>query len=584
MGTDSSLMDKVQSIQQPATSGNKKKCENPNPPPDEPKVTVSTGEYCTIKTAISYGIFDNLKYFNSASSNDIDPLIRNEYDFNKKYSLCDLNADQKVAIQNCALSTGNPWKTVDSNNNKCMLPLNVELPDGLKYRDSNSSVIEKPPYIPKLKSKTNYYQERWYDWFSIPDYHLGNKHSLSSNGTMFLRPCQIGFVPHLEIPDKCVSKSDFNNGYFEGTFNYLPLSLVHLLGHTKDTLIMKHIQILQETSNSLQDAIVDNKFFEHIMKDAQTQSNIFNDIRTDIKYHINALMSQPFDDRNIFPPTIAESDLINNPISPDKKDWKTRIIDGYNIASNFMVLSTSQEKDMQAKYIMWKKNLAEVNGYEVSDSKFYRQLLALKKACRVSFNYKSPYSKALITAINADKNANEAVTPLDFAITPDDRILSVSANISENVEDLQSLDAGTSARRTELLQFETELQSQIQEEDIELKTIEYDPLKYNDLVHREAVPSPVEKNLMNMKNIVMTGIFLIMLVIFFGIIYIIASILWQPLASMLNIIILSIYEAMFKIKDSLFNDGSKTATKNMLQLQYDFVSKKLINDLKKYGR
>lgn len=564
-------------------------CQSPNAGLQTPKkVTVSTGEVCTIQTAVQYGIFDkgSIIQSNVKEAAQIDTLQGNTYDASSQYSLCKINNSGISAVQNCVLSTRNPWKTLNDTEQFCTLPYNVELPNGLKYIANSQTTIEKPENIPKWKSKRKCLQERWYDWFSIPDYHLGNKYDIDSSNLHYLKPCSIGFVPSSKTRDKCTSKTDFYDGEFDGTFNYTPLALIHLLGNTKDTLIAKYTNNMTNKLVKIRESkigIVDPDIYEHITKNEDALSEIYNEIKRDIQPHIQLLMNQPFDDRNILEPHYNDNDL------PEPIIKKDRVEDAYVLAYTFYDLYTSNisynTDETEDAFDKWKKGVAEVSGYGINDSKFHKQLMTLKKACMISFDFQSEYSKILFSILNNGKSESDANKALKFGhISEDERLKAISNNISENPTIIDNADDTIMQRRNSLLDAEDEKISQLKEDKLELNKIEYDPIKYGDSVHEEALSNPLAENVTSAKSIVMIGVFIIMLLLFFGILYILGSILWEPLANLMNMIILGFYVGILKLKDTLFRGpyDPPSYDKDILKLQKDFLFKKITNDIKKY--
>lgn len=554
-------------------------CASPNAPKGEETSNVSTGEVCTIIAAKQYGIFGTTQVIDpdKAYANDMDILANNDQDPSSKYSLCKLSNNGKNAIQNCVLTTKNPWKTLNDTEQYCTLPYNITPPDGLNYVGKSTITMEKPANIPKWKPKEKCFQEKWYDWFSIPDYHLGNSYSVSSN--LYLKPCSIGLVPSLGTPDKCTTKEDFKDGKYAGTFSYMPLALIHLLGNTKTTLIEKY---KAKMYNNMADLIKNNigtmnqDIYDHITGNQASLDELYNDIRSDLRPMIDDLLRQPFDDRNIIEPYFGEEDIIK-PITT-----KDRIEDAYNIAKQLHTLDTSNltynTSETLAAYNDWKKQLADVTGYTILDSRFQKQIMTLKKACDISFSNKNEYSKRLINILNSDAPKDKGKLPLEFfPISQEDRIKSMSSTVSENPVEA---DIG---QRNLLLQQEEAANAILDKDDMELNKIEYDPIKYGDNVHDEVLNNPLAENVTTAKTVIMAGIAIIMFILFFGILYIIGSLLWEPLAVLMNSVILGFYIGILKLKDALFKGSDPPSyDKEILALQKSFLEKKIINDIKKY--
>jgi hypothetical protein len=523
-------------------------------------VTVSTGEVCTINAAKSYGIFDCANYFNIAESNVINPLIGNQFYSSKPYSLCSVNS--RAAIQNCVLSTSNPWMTLDSDGSFCMLPNTIELPNQFKYKEGSKTIIEKPQNTKIWDDKNKYCEEKWYDWYSIPDYHFGNKYQ-SSNMKCF-KPCNFGSVPDQNI-DKCISKSKFDGGKYIDAFPYLPISLVMLLGNNKNTLMQQYDNVL--TSNLDLMNIKNVNIYDSLKNDRATQDNIYNDAKADLKTHIENLITLPYDVRHIKVPFFDQSRMKVNPLNVN------RIREAYNIASNFHSKCALTSNSTECINLL--RDIADISGYEISSSKFNKQLLTFKKASNVAFDGKSNYSKDVIL-YNIDGGHS-----FSFNITQDDKLKALSENPVENAGNLNkdtiqlSRSLREDQRRSIALTSNTDT--------IDLNKHAVDPLKYDETKYVED-EEPASKAIFSIKNIIMTTMFIILLILFGGVLYIIITLLWEPISDMINTIVIVVYYSMFKLKDTLFRGqyNPSSFNKDMTELQKDYLDKKIIKDIKNY--
>ena len=573
----------------------KRQCASPNPPPKNSSEYkyVASGEVCTIETAKQYGIFGISSYFSSNLSqpdaNKTDVLINNVPDPQMQYALCNVKSNN-IAYQNCVLTTKNPWKTLNDTKEYCMLPFNIQLPNSLTHKKDESGIIEKPDRIAIWKSKQDYCQEKWYDWFSIPDYHFGNKYSLSSNLQKCLKPCSVGLVPSKKNPDKCIYKDEYKDGYFADTFHYLPISLILLLGSTKETLLEKHISLSSNVIfhtndayfdselyshiilNRLEDGITDLKLKEKIENNIKTLDNIYNDIKIDLRFHINNLINLPYNDENIAEPFFEPNELEKDPIT------KTRISDAYKIAQKFYNLSTSPNKinDFES----WKKAIADISGYNTNDNKFYKQLLTLKRACNVAFDGKTNYSeKYILYTLNEGAKDGDIKLPINFTIEEKDKIAAISKNTAENVDG--NVDATLLKKQEEIIGQNRRKTMKLTTDKMELSDDNYDPKKYE----TEKLYDVPEKTagIFTMKNIIMTFIFILLLIVFISVIYILVSTLWEPFSEILNTIILACYYAILYMKD-MFKGANHASVfnKELIGLQRNFLKEKILKDRRNF--
>jgi hypothetical protein len=539
--------------------------------------TVHSGEICTIETAKTYGIFDSTKYFKDIpliEANKINIHIDNNDDTEKEYALC--NVQNKTAYKNCVLSTNNPWKTLNDTGEFCMLPLDVSLPNALRYNE-NTKLIDKPNNIPLFRAKKDYCQEKWYDWFTIPDYFLNNTYNLyksSSNIEKCLRPCNLGFIAS---DDKCVPKIKYDYGKFSTSFHYLPVSLILLLGSTRSSLLAKHNKILYETKQKLSnDVYIDNDLYDNLTGN-ESQTNIYNDIKKELKEHIINLLNIPFNEDNIIEPSYDVQSVSN------KLMFKDRIEDAYEIAKTIYTMSTSTKDDDIKLFKEWKEQLADITGLSQTDTKFFKQILILKKACNVAFDNQTTYSSDFILyTLNKDLKTGEKIkAPINFAISEEDSTLAISQNTSENVIDLTPEQR---EKQSQMMIEQKRVMDKLDTDGLHInKMADNDPLKYDyEKIYNE------DQNVTNAgisisKTFIMIIVFIVLLILFGGVLYIILSLLWNPFTELLNTVVLGfcyiiLYgKSMFKGKHS-----SSEFRKELIQLQSEFLDKKIINDMKKF--
>jgi len=96
--------------------------------------------------------------------------------------------------------------------------------------------------------------EKWGDWFSVPNYHLGNGYIGAADSKKCYKPCGKYYFPNYktdppastfvkELVDKCVSKSNWNPsglgtgaGNYAGTQDFCPLAVIKQISSTPETL------------------------------------------------------------------------------------------------------------------------------------------------------------------------------------------------------------------------------------------------------------------------------------------------------------------------------------------------------------
>lgn len=557
------------------------KCAISNTIDDYSTNKVRTGEVCTIETAKQYGIFGKNEYFNGLipKAEKVNVLADNKE--GAGFALCSVSGN--IAYQNCALSTNNPWKVLNKSREYCMLPLDVTLPDALKVNDTTKT-IEKPMSIPCFKSLKDFCQERWYDWFSIPDYHFGNGYSIveiSSNESKCIKPCEIGLMPYKEdgATDRCILRDKYEYGFYASSFHYLPVSLILLLGSTKETLLKKHESVMSFTrSSNLENISVDFDLFNNIINDEETKNNIYDGIKTDLRYNIKQLFKVPFNETNIVPPYGSVQRISNKMMRRD------RIIDAYEIAENLERMISSNDPETMKEYVEWKKSLADISGFGINDTKFYKQILILKRACNVAFDRTTQYSRDVILyTLNKDlddKN-DKPYKPIKCELTDNDIILSMRPDTDDDMNS-----SNLSKKQEDLIADENTQETLLDKDDqvdLNINKTDADMFETDELIK----PRDDKKDSKSMaritKMIVCTVLFLIVLFYILAVIFLLMYLFWTPVAMLLNEVVMGFIYFLYVVAD-LFRGRytPSTVNSNILQLQRKFIDGKIFHDRSKY--
>jgi len=178
--------------------------------------------------------------------------------------------------------------------------------------------------------------ERWYDWFTVPNYHLGNGYiNLDpENPGICHRPCESGALPaYLTDPvdgknlrfinndqhlDKCISRADYFGGKYAQGSDYCPLSWIY---------------ILNSTPSSLQDLIKkhNNTFAKSGVASNLTTKAFGNNQTNAVVYANNIQKLLPIELNNINIPSRTMQNACN------KIETKGRVLAGYQMCSNLMI-------------------------------------------------------------------------------------------------------------------------------------------------------------------------------------------------------------------------------------------------------
>jgi len=295
---------------------------------------VSAGEVCSIDIAKGLGIddivlndkhykngYNNLKTFNAKIDAKEDRSM---------FSLCEVNNIETRAYPVCPLHKGSGsvddyafgfTKKFIGSDYSC---ITSECPSTFtQQKDENGIVVDDTkcmkPRLVKTSPIGKYNDERWYDWFTIPEYQIGNKYNSENN--VNYSPCIKGSLPKYSVdpvdgasinmkvaPDeinKCISKQLYFGGKYVNSPSYCPISWIMRTGATKTDYIYMYedfIEELEKKGNPTGDldiikknipAIVQSEIYDPIQKEgfkeyisspntsesAQACRNLYNDAK-----------------------------------------------------------------------------------------------------------------------------------------------------------------------------------------------------------------------------------------------------------------------------------------------------------------
>jgi hypothetical protein len=209
--------------------------------------TVSAGEYCTMAVAKKYGILDADTYKKNDDKAPFNNLYKDLKSFNsavdasdgRTKSLCKETMDGKEAYPHCSLMLGPGYKKVGTADPNA--PFKCEVYDCPPGFTRHGDYCNKEPLFEDARiDKRARCDERWYDWFLIPNYHLGNKFYEEKVGRCYA-PCPVRHVPAFSIDpvdgarfdltsddklDKCVPRDLYFAGKYADGTDYCPLSWI----------------------------------------------------------------------------------------------------------------------------------------------------------------------------------------------------------------------------------------------------------------------------------------------------------------------------------------------------------------------
>jgi hypothetical protein len=207
-------------------------------------------EICTIARAKQLGIYngDEVPYKASTNGDTYDDLRTYNDDTdnqqNRTKSLCKDSLDVTKSSRNCIDQYGPGYirKPGDSDNSyKCST---YDCPPGFTKQ---GGICKKPLADAEIDKRARC-DERWYDWFVIPNYHLGNGVYSSNIGECYA-PCPEFQVPSYVVDpvdessldmvssenlSKCVPRESYFYGKYKLGSDYCPITWIHRLNATKE--------------------------------------------------------------------------------------------------------------------------------------------------------------------------------------------------------------------------------------------------------------------------------------------------------------------------------------------------------------
>ena len=282
-----------------------------------------------------------------------------ESNYNKLNYCYKSSKDNNKYYENCALKYKNPW--LIRNNDKC------EYIDYIKNKiEDKKNII----YIQKISEEIN--EEKWYDWFTIPDYHNGNKYQIVNN--KFYKPCKYNYIPTLNSNNeaKCINKNYKKFGLIEGTFSYTPISIIFLLGTSINDLKKIYISELEKTIKYLKnnDKYEINPKLNNIIKENNLE-DIFNEnIYYEAIYEIYKSAIEIYTKNNELRTTKGINEFEFVPLY-NKKNKKINIKPNFVYNSENIYLEKAYEiAELYSINLKnntldeWKKNLILYNSYD----------------------------------------------------------------------------------------------------------------------------------------------------------------------------------------------------------------------------
>ncbi len=354
---------------------------------DNPKYleTVSAGEVCSIDIAKEIGIDDivlNDKHYKDAYNNikTFNAKIDKSED-RSMFSLCEVNSIGSRAYPVCPLhkESGSEdgyafgfTKQFVGSDYSC---ITSECPTLFtQQKDENGIVIDQTkcikPKVIKISQIGTHNDERWHDWFMIPDYQIGNKYTSRDN--VNYSPCIKGSLPKYLVdpvdgasanlkagPDeieKCISKKHYFGGKYVNSPSHCPIAWIMRTGGTK----LDYIHI-----------------YEDLIEELEKKGNPTEDLDT-IRKNIPAYV-----DKEIYDPIQKDGfkDYISPPITQESEEACRKLYnDPVHVQKAYEICTRFKEKDPKdaIEYLLEKNS--ETNR-TVANAKYIRA----RQACHAVF-------------------------------------------------------------------------------------------------------------------------------------------------------------------------------------------------------
>ena len=232
--------------------------------------------------------------YNNINRCTLDTLTRLNISVTDNYikdnlNLCELQDKKDTPTTICPLTTNSPWFQYDTINKKCTANINnnVTIPPNIITRDDKdpSKFKFKSSELLSWKPSKAYCENKWYDWFVIPNYHLNNYY-IKDDGFgkeddkkiyKCYKPCKRLFIPYVNSSTNenvCIPKIIANGGMYKDSIDFSPLALIMLIGSINQDLC-DHFKELQKKAKESSNYKI-RKTFDDNQIDVDSEINVIN--------------------------------------------------------------------------------------------------------------------------------------------------------------------------------------------------------------------------------------------------------------------------------------------------------------------
>jgi len=206
---------------------------------------VRGAEVCSIETAKSLGLFDNMKYYKGEAETNVRTFSPNiSRDAERPFRLCQEMSEDQGSRPICSLIAPG---LIPKGDGTCGRP-DGECPPGFTY-DASAKACTKPLQRVKI-NRASHCAPQWHDWFTIPNYSMSNGYEMV-DGVCNL-PCMPNMVPIRgtdpltgksrgdDALGKCVDKMEYLGGKFGGDPDFCNLAWIKRLSVKWPDLLKEH--------------------------------------------------------------------------------------------------------------------------------------------------------------------------------------------------------------------------------------------------------------------------------------------------------------------------------------------------------
>jgi len=296
---------------------------------------VSPGEMCTLDQLSSLGIYDSQNYISPENNTYKDLKTFNGDKDNKENrtkSLCKQTLKGDSANLNCLYEHGAGYIRKPGDADTC---ITYDCPPGFEKNGNDCKKILLDAKVDKRAQC----QERWSDWFIVPNYHLGNNYNTVNDSCY--SPCPSHYVPNYATDpvdnskidfsssdklDKCVARNIYFDGKYAEGSEYCPLAWIYRASATADSLNKEYVNVIQASGSNVNH----NQIYNTLLRNSKSMSGSLLD-------NTNSL----FEDANVTTPEmdiacsglytserVAKAYEICKSLKHNEEDFKEKLAQG----------------------------------------------------------------------------------------------------------------------------------------------------------------------------------------------------------------------------------------------------------------